>query len=374
MTIKVGINLLWLVPGEVGGSEESTVATLLGLAALAAPDLEVVLFVSASFAAAYPEVVAAFPTRVWPGSGRSRARRILAESTWLAGRSGGLDIIHHAGGTVPSRRRSPCVVTLHDLQPLEHRATHGAGKRAYLRLAIPASVRAARLVITPSEFVRRSVISRFGADPACVVAVPHGVGVPPVVSAPADVIDRYSITGPMVLYPAITYPHKNHATLVEAFAAVVVHHPDAILVLPGGEGSEETALRAQIEGLGLSGSVRRVGRISAADVAGLYGVATVVAVPSRYEGFGLPAVEAMVHGVALVAAKVTALPEIVGDDAVLVDPDDPAGWARAISGLLAHPDQRKELAEAGRERANRYGAEANAAAVAEAYRHAARMT
>ncbi|MSO85989.1 MAG: glycosyltransferase family 1 protein [Acidimicrobiia bacterium] len=374
MTIKVGINLLWLVPGEVGGSEESTVASLLGLAALAAPDLDVVLFVSASFAAAYPEVVAAFPTRVWRGSGRSRARRILAESTWLAGRSGGLDVIHHAGGTVPLRRRCPCVVTLHDLQPLERRATHGAGKRAYLRMSIPASVRAARLVITPSEFVRRSLISRFDTDPAGVVAVPHGVGVPPVVSAPADVINRYSITGPMVLYPAITYPHKNHRTLLEAFAVVVVHHPDAILVLPGGQGSEEAAVRVRTEALGLSGSVRRVGRISSADLAGLYGLATVVAVPSRYEGFGLPAVEAMAHGVALVAANVTALAEVVGDAGVLVDPDDPAAWARAISALLAHPDQREELAEAGRHRADRYGAEANAEGMAGVYRRAARMT
>ncbi len=374
MTTKVGINLLWLVPGEVGGSEESTVGSLLALAALAAPDLEVVLFVSAPFAAAYPEVVAAFPTQVWRGSGRRRARRILAESTWLARRSRGLDVVHHAGGTVPVRRRSPCVVTLHDLQPLERRATHSAAKRAYLRVAIPAAVRAARLVLTPTEFVRRSVISRFDADPARVVAVPHGVGVPRVVSAPADVSNRYSITGPMVLYPAITYPHKNHGTLLEAFAVVVVHHPDAILVLPGGEGSEEAAVRGRIEALGLSGSVRRVGRISSADMAGLYGLATVVAVPSRYEGFGLPAVEAMARGVALVAANVTALAEVVGDAGVLVDPDDPAEWARAISALLAHPDQREELAAAGRHRADRYGAEANAEGIAGVYRRAARMT
>ena len=158
-------------------------------------------------------------------------------------------------------------------------------------------MRGARLVAVPSEFVRRTVVDRVGVDPERVVVIPHGVGaLGRAHPAPTVVAERYRLDGPVVLYPAITYPHKNHAVLIDAFAAVVEAHPDALLVLPGGRGDEEDRVRGQVERLGLTDRVRRTGRISAADVAGLYRAAAVVAVPSRYEGFGLPAVEAMAYG------------------------------------------------------------------------------
>lgn len=372
MTASIGINLLWLVPGSVGGSEESTVASLLALRDLDAPDLEIRLFALAAFADAHPDVVAAFPTQTWGRSERSRPRRIVAESTWLARRTTGLDLVHHAGGTVPPVRRAPCVLTVHDLQPLERSATHGLLKRSFLRVAIPRSVRAARVVITPSEFVRRSVISTLDTDPAKVVTVPHGINLPAAVSARSELEARYGIDGPVVLYPAITYPHKNHLMLLEAFAAVIASHPDALLVLTGGEGSEEDHVVRRIGELGLTERVRRLGRVPAADVAGLYDLAAVVAVPSRYEGFGLPAAEAMAHGVALIAANTTALPEVVGEAGLLADPHDPGAWASAINGLLDDPNRRERLGAAGRVRADRYQWPANAAALAEVYRQALR--
>lgn len=374
MTATVGINLLWLVPGEVGGSEEATVASLLALHRRADPDLDIRLFALPGFATAHPEVIDAFPTVVWGRSGRSRGTRIVGESTWLARRTAPLDLVHHAGGTVPPVRRAACVLTVHDLQPLERTATHGSLKRAYLRASIPRSVRAARVVVTPSEFVRRSVIARFGTDPARVVAIPHGVDRPRDARPAAELQALYGLDGPVVLYPAITYPHKNHLLLVEAFAAVVEQHPTALLVLPGGCGSREAALSARIRELGLTRSVRRLGRIPSADVAGLYDLAAVVAVPSRYEGFGLPAAEAMAHGAALVAAATTALPEVVGDAGLLVDPDDPGAWAVALGGLLADPADRARLGAAGLERAGRFRWEANASALADVYRQALRST
>lgn len=366
----VGINLLWLVPGEVGGSEESTLASVRALAARTDLDVDLRLFALEPLVAAHPDVAAALPTDVLPISGRARWGRITAETTWLAARTRGLDLVHHAGGTAPPRRAAPYVLTLHDLQPLERRATHGALKRAYLGAAVPRSVRGARLTAVPSEFVRQSVLSRFGTDPDRVVVVPHGVGAldrP----TPADVLTaRYRLDGPVVLYPAITYPHKNHAVLVEAFARVVDDHPAALLVLPGGRGSEEDRVRDQVDGLGLRDRVRRTGRISAADVAGLYAAAAVVAVPSRYEGFGLPAVEAMAYGAAVVAADATALPEVVGEAGLLVDPDDVEAWAAAIGGLLDSPAERGRLRSEGRARAGRYTWSANATALAELYRRA----
>lgn len=372
MTAVVGINLLWLVPGEVGGSEESTVASLLALQALAPPDLELRLFASAAFATAHPEVVATLPTEQWGGRGRSRGARLLAESTWLARRTKGVDLVHHAGGTVPAFRRAPSALTIHDLQPLEQTATHSALKRAYLGVAVPRSIRAARVVVTPSEFVRQSVIALVGVDPTRVVSVPHGVALPTKATPRAELEARYALDGPVILYPAITYPHKNHGTLLEAFAVVARRHPDALLVLTGGAGGSEGEVTDRIDALGLAARVRRPGRVPAADVAGLYDLATIAAVPSRYEGFGLPAVEAMVHGTALVAANAAALPEVVGDAGVLVGADDASAWAEVLMGLLEDPARRAELATAGRARARRFGWEANAAGLADVYRQALR--
>ena len=371
MTSEVGVNLLWLVPGEVGGSEQSTLATLRALRDLDPPDLRLRLFVLEAFAAAHPDVAAAFPTESIPLSGRSRLARIVGEATWLASRTRSVDLVHHAGGTAPPRRGVPYVLTVHDLQPLDRGETHGAAKRAYLRLRVPRSVRGARAVAVPSEFVRRDVIARTGAEPDRVVTIPHGVAPPgPDATPEPELRARHHLEGPLVLYPAITYPHKNHATLVEAFATVHRRHPEATLVLPGGAGSCEAAVTEQVRRLGLGAAVRRLGRIAQADLDGLLAAATVVAVPSRYEGFGLPAAEAMAAGVPVVASDTTSLPEVVGDAGCLVAADDPVAWAEALSGLLADAGRRADLAARGQARAARFTWADNASAFAGLYRRA----
>jgi alpha-1,3-rhamnosyl/mannosyltransferase len=376
MTAAVAINALWLVPGHVGGSEESTVSTLLGLADLAPPDLDLRLLALEPFAAAHPDVVRRLRTDLLAQSGRSRPARIAAEATWLGPRTRGVDLVHHAGGTAPLNERRPYVVTLHDLQPLRDRRdlgpqpTHGTVKRAYLGAVVPRTLRRARRVVVPSAFVRDTVLERFGLDPAAVVVVHHGVERSGTATSANALVAEHRLDGPVVLYPAITYPHKDHATLVEAFARVLLDHPTAVLVLPGRADGAEADLQARIDRLGIGGRVRRLGRISAADLAGLLDLAAVVAIPSTYEGFGLPAVEAMAHGAPVVASASTALPEVVGDAGVLVPPGDVEGWATAIGGLLADPARRQALAAAGRARAAGFGRAANAAAVVDVYRAA----
>ena len=374
----VAINLLWLVPGTVGGSEESTVSSVRGLVDLAPSDLDVRLVVARAFADAYPDVVGALPTRVVPGVGGSRLRRVAAETSWARRAFRGADLVHHAGGTAPVGGRRPYVLTLHDLQPLqpdedrihEGGATHGRIKRAYLQAMVPRSVQGARTVVVPSGFVRDTVLDATDLDPARVVTVHHGVEAAAAATPVDEVSQRYGLDGPVVLYPAITYPHKDHATLVEAFARVLVDHPTALLVLTGRGDAAEADLRQRIDRLGIVGRVRRTDRIPAADLAGLYGLASVVAVPSRYEGFGLPAMEAMAHGAPVVAAAATALPEVVGDAGLLVPPGDVEAWAEAVGALLGDPVRRQALAEAGRARAAGFGRRANAAALVDVYRRA----
>ena len=373
--ICVGINLLWLVPGEVGGSEQSTVATVRGLLDLGSDELQVRLFVLPAFAESYPELAAGAPTEVASIDGRSRWRRVAAESTWLAARTDALDLVHHAGGTLPVRRSAPAVLTLHDLQPLEATAqataTHTWWKRRYLARAVPAAVRASRRVAVPSEFVRRTVLDQLDPPPQDIVVIPHAVPVRPL-GTPRDVlVERHRLSGPVVLYPAITYPHKEHAVLLRAFEEVLTRHPHAVLVLPGGAGPSEGAVAAQIAASPrLRQHVRRLGRISDADVSGLLELADVVAVPSRYEGFGLPALEAMAAGTAVVAADATSLPEVVGDAGRLVPVGVAGAWGEAISDLLADATERAHLASAGLARAARYTTRTNAIAFAHLYREA----
>ena len=296
---------------------------------------------------------------------------MLAESTWLPVRTRDLDLVHHAGGTVPTIRTAPAVVTIHDLQPLVHDTTHGRFKRAYLRWALPRSVRAARVMVVPSEYVRHTVIDVLDVDPDQVVVIPHARA-DRVAPTPADELShRYGLDGPVVLYPVVTYPHKNHLMLLEAFQRVVARHPDALLVLPGGVGGAESDVLAAVDRLGISARVRRLGRVSDADLSGLYSLARVMAFPSRYEGFGLPAAEALARGVPLVASNVTSLLEVVGDAGVLVDPDDVDAWAQALSAVLDDSGSVGDLVARGLARAQRWEPASVAASICDVYRRAA---
>jgi alpha-1,3-rhamnosyl/mannosyltransferase len=232
-------------------------------------------------------------------------------------------------------------------------------------------------VVTPSDNARQQVIHRLGVPADRVRTVPHGiapVGPPASADQILAVRQRHGLDGakPFFLYPAITHPHKNHLLLVRAFARVAAQHPEVALVLTGGEGGAEVSIRSLIGSLDLSSRVRRLGRIPRADLDVLLQSAVALTFPSRFEGFGAPVLEAMAYGCPVIAADVTALPEVIGDAGVLVGPDDIEGWARAMLGLLADDHRRAELAAAGRARAEAFTWERAAGALAEAYRQALR--
>lgn len=381
--LRVGVNLLWLVPGVVGGSEEYTTRLLRGLAEDPPADLHLTLFALSSFADAHPDLVATYPTVTTRLDGHRRPERVAAEATWLALEAGrrNIELLHHAGGVVPpgpAIARIPAAVTIHDLQPLVMPQNFSSVKRRWLAAMLPRGARKAAMVFTPSDPTSDSVVEHLGVPRDQVRTVPHGIEPPTEVpaAAVAAVRERYRLSGQVILYPAITYPHKDHVTLVRAFARLAPSRPDLTLVLPGGAGPSEADVAAAIRASGVGDQVRRTGRIPWDDLTALYAAATVVAVPSRFEGFGAPALEAMAAGVPVVVADATALPWVVGDAGLKVRPGDVGQLAGELARVLDQPAAHDTLAAAGRVRAAHFTWDRAAAALAAGYRaaHAVRET
>ena len=221
MRLRVGVNLLWLVPGVVGGSEGYAVGLLQRL--VERGDVEPTAFALPGLARAYPALTATLGTVTAPlPEGRHVVRRVLAENNWLPRqlRARRPAVVHHLGGIVP-RSPVPSVVTLHDLQYLAYPQYFSLPKRRYLDMMQGRSLHRAQVVTTVSEFTRAQAIEHFALDPAKVVVVP------PVVAdrAASDgvqqrVREQFRLERDFIFYPAAMYPHKNHEVLLRAFAQV----------------------------------------------------------------------------------------------------------------------------------------------------------
>jgi len=373
---RIGLNVLWLVPGVVGGSEEYTTRLIEAVIDLAPDDLEFVLFANSRFADVYSELMARCESVVAPVSGRSKPLRVLAETTWLAGASKRhrIELMHHLGGIVPAWRPSPTILTIHDLQPLAMPGHFRLDKRLFNGFAIPRSVNAARDIVTLTDFTKVDLGVRLGVHPDRVIVVPPGFDPPPDDCSAADrqrARARYGVGElPFFLFPAITYPHKNHLMLLRAFARLVEKHPDTALVLTGGEAQMEDEVRQTMRSLGIADRVKRTGRIPASHVDALYREAAALTFPSLYEGFGLPVLEAMSRGCPVIAANATALPEVVKDAGVLVPASDPEEWSAAMASVLEDDERWTRLTARGHQCARRYDWTFSATALADVYRRA----
>lgn len=361
--MRVAANLAFVVPGAVGGSEEYSVRLLRALADHQGDDVEVTVIGGDSLFASHPKL-GGHASMSFRGPVQRRPYRIAVESTWLAHATRDFDLVHHFGGRIPARRPGcPTVVTVHDIQPLDLPQNFSALKQRYLAYALPRTVHGADIVVTPSDWVRQQIIDRFGLDPAQVRVV-SSTSDPGVINGAVHPVVASLGDRPLIIYPAVSHPHKNHRVLLDALPAVIDAHPEVLVVFTGGAGRCAAPLEAATRALDPEGRhVRHLGRVEAATLAELTARADVMAFPSRYEGFGLPILEAMHRGTPVVAADAAAIPEVLGDAGVLVDPGDVDGWADALSHLLDDDTRRAELAVAGTARAEAYSPATSAAAL-----------
>ena len=267
----------------------------------------------------------------------------LWEQALLPAQAAGAQLILSPANLAPAASRRN-VVVIHDAAALRHPEAYSGAFVAYHRRILPLLARRARLVLTPSTFSRQELVEVLGADPERVVVVPEGVDgrfTPDADSAPAR--RRHALERPYALVVGTASDRKNLAALEPVARALGTHGVELVLA-----GSDRGYLRGVVPG------VRRLGYVAEELLPGLYAGARVVVMPSRYEGFGLPCLEAMASGVPLVAARAGALPETCGDAALLVDPDAAGALAEATVTAATEHRIRAALRVAGIVRAGQF--------------------
>jgi glycosyltransferase involved in cell wall biosynthesis len=334
--VVVGISLLTLVPGVVGGSETYARELCRALARVGELDYRVFVPTIAGDAAD------GLPARTVSAyrAGRSMPARIRAMAL-AAARPGPLrreldletlDAIHFPLSVMlPPVDRPPAVSSVLDVQHEVFPQFFPRAERAYRRAAYGWTVRRSRRVITISEHAARTLVERLGVDPARVRPIHLGID------------HEWFRTGDepredFLLYPALGWPHKNHARLFEAFALLRRTHPGLRLVLTGYSGEAPDGVDVR-------------GRVSPGELASLYRRAAALVFPSLYEGFGQPPLEAMASGCPVACSTGGSLPEVVGDAARLFDPTSVEELVAAVGEVLDDP---APWVERGLERAARF--------------------
>jgi glycosyltransferase involved in cell wall biosynthesis len=268
-----------------------------------------------------------------------------------------LDLFHGTHYVVPPLYRARAVVTIHDIihvlypQFLPNRAA-----LLYARVMIARALRRADRIITVSYNSKRDLVDYFGISPARIDVIYNGVASrfrEEIAPEERDrVAAKYGLPRPYLLFLGGEKPHKNVRNVLRAFAEARRERelPHA-LVLAGPMPANRSRVEALISGLDLGARVFRPGIVPEEDLPGLYAASDALLYPTLYEGFGLPVAEAMACGVPVLTSSTSALQEIAGGYALLVDPMDVAAIARGIVEIATNPERRAELVALGRRRA-----------------------
>jgi glycosyltransferase involved in cell wall biosynthesis len=366
--VHVGVNLLFLAPGEMGGLEVYSRELVAALAKR--HDVQLTLFLNSL---AGPEWDGLAPALRAPVDPRRRVKWVAGDQVQAVrmGRRVGAEVVHSLSSTGPATGDFARVVTVHDLHYRVHPEAHFGMRALGMRVLVPLAARRANRVIVPSESTRADLVRYTRVAPERVDVVPEGMGQSPRAGGDGRAArERLGAADrPLVLSVSAKRPHKNLARLIGALALM----PDErrpMLVLPGYPTPHEEELRRIAADHGVADDVRFLGWVSAAELEDLYAAAELFVFPSLYEGFGLPVLEAMARGVPVATSGRASLAEVAADAALTFDPEDEQSIAAAIDRLLSDTELRKQLGEAGGSRAAEFTWERAAALTVDSYRRA----
>jgi len=372
----IGLNLIFLVPGETGGMEVYARELIPALLAAAPPGMHFTAFVNREAAAAgdgpWGELL---PAVTVPVHARSRVQWVLGEQALLvplAARAR-VDLMHSLASTAPLWGPFCRVTTVHDLVYARYPDAHSGLRARGMRLLVPAAVRRSERVIADSLATRTDLIELLGTPASRIDVALLGLptirreeGLPEAETrARLDLGERE-----VVLSLSAKRPHKNLLVLISALA-LISSERRPLLVIPGYSTWHEAELRARAAELGIAADVRFPDWLSGPELQGLWALARAFVFPSLYEGFGLPVLEAMARGVPVACSNASSLPEVAGDAALLFDPHDERALAAAIETLLSQDDDaRARTAARGIARAQQFTWERTARATLDSYARA----
>ncbi len=366
----IAFNLLFLVPGDTGGLE--SYARRLVPELVRQGDEFRFMAVTSSDAANWRGLEEFdIPVTILPVHAHRREQWVFGEQILLPRelRRAGASLLHNLGATGPLRGSTPMVTTTHDMIyhriPEAEQGLRGRGMRAL----VPRVARRSRAVITSSESAADDIAQIAGVPREGISVIPIAAGEPTVtplaaaaVRAAVGATDRQ-----LVLYPTAVRPHKNIAGLLRALAQIdPTQRP--VVAIPGYETTHAVELRRLAAELGVEDDVRLLGWVSVEMLEGLFAAADALVFPSRYEGFGLPILEAMQRRLPVVCSRVSSMPEVAGDSAEYFDPSDSAEIAAAMMRVLGDSELRSRMAERGVQRAKDFSWSSAASGTLAVYR------
>jgi glycosyltransferase involved in cell wall biosynthesis len=294
------------------------------------------------------------------------------------------DVFHAPHYVLPPLAPGKSVVTIHDCihlrfpQYLPNRIAH-----EYAKVFLTNAARKAVKVLTVSDASKRDIIHFLGTPAEKIEVVYNGFDerlTTPSTEDVARVRERFQLHSPFILYAGNIKPHKNVDRLIDAFAALKARGAansspeifDVKLLIIGDDVSKYSNLRRLVHRHQLHQYVRFLGFVPDDTLAVLYRLACVFVFPSLYEGFGLPPLEAMASGTPVITSNVSSLPEVVGDAALMIDPQDADGLAMAMERVLTTPTLRDDLIRRGHERVKAFSWERSVARIHDIYNEVAR--
>jgi len=290
---------------------------------------------------------------------------------WAASRAG-VDVIHAPAYTAPLTARVPTVLTIHDVSYASHPEWYPYRRDALRRAFYRRSARTAARIVTVSEFSAGEIGKAYGIPRDHITVAPQGVSHAFLPGAPEAQIDSPpGVQAPFLLHVGDLHERRNLGVvvraLIESRRTGALRDPIS-LVLAGVDRGLGDELRRLADAASWPELVVCLGAVRDECLIALYRGAASLVYPSRYEGFGLPLLEAMACGTPVVASRAASIPEVVGDAAILVDPDDVPGWGRAIARVITDAALHERMRQAGIERAAEFTWARTARLTLDAYR------